>query len=74
MPLLLKSIICAVVIIALLIMIGITIDQFRKLDRAAAILLVPYLLWVSYATYLNAGYLVLNHAVPPSTAAGPDPR
>ena len=26
----------------------------------AAYLLVPYLLWVSYATYLNAGYWWLN--------------
>ena len=49
-----------VTIIALLLMIGVTIHQFRKLDRPAAILLVPYALWVSYATYLNAGYLVLN--------------
>jgi len=49
-----------VVIVALWIMILLTILKFRHLDRLAALLLVPYLIWVSYATYLNAGYLVLN--------------
>ena len=49
-----------VVIVALWIMILLTILKFRPLDRLAALLLVPYLIWVSYATYLNAGYLVLN--------------
>lgn len=52
--------IALVIIIGLLIMIGVTIHHFRKLDRPAAILLAPYFLWVSYATYLNAGYLALN--------------
>ena len=49
-----------VVIVSLWIMILLTILKFRSLDRLAALLLVPYLIWVSYATYLNAGYLVLN--------------
>ncbi|NNM27955.1 MAG: tryptophan-rich sensory protein, partial [Akkermansiaceae bacterium] len=48
------------VIVALLAAIAITILLFRKVDRPASWLLVPYLCWVSYATYLNAGYLVLN--------------
>lgn len=48
------------VIITLLILIAATIVLFRKLDKPAAFLLVPYLLWVSYATYLNAAYLALN--------------
>lgn len=32
----------------------------RKSDPAAAWLLAPYLAWVSYASYLNAGFLWLN--------------
>jgi benzodiazapine receptor len=48
------------VIVLLIIAIGITIVRFRPLDRVAAGLLVPYLLWVCYATYLNAGFVVLN--------------
>ncbi len=49
-----------ILIVALLIAIGCTIRQFRKVDHTAAILLVPYFLWVGYATYLNAGYWWLN--------------
>lgn len=49
-----------VIIILLWIAILLTILQFRKFSKPAAFLLVPYLVWVSYATYLNAGYAVLN--------------
>ncbi len=49
-----------VVIIALWLTIVFTIIAFRKLNPVAGWLLVPYLLWVSYATYLNAGQFVLN--------------
>lgn len=31
-----------------------------KVDRVSVGLLVPYLLWVSYASYLNAGFCWLN--------------
>ncbi len=48
------------VIVTLLAAIAMTIRRFLPLHRAAAALLVPYLLWVAYATYLNAGFLVLN--------------
>ena len=37
-----------------------TILAFRRLDRAAAAILVPYLAWCLYATTLNAGILALN--------------
>ena len=33
---------------------------FRKLDTLAGGLQIPYLLWVSFAGYLNAGVLLLN--------------
>lgn len=47
-------------IIFLLIAIIFTIYHFFLLDKKAAILLVPYLLWVSYAMTLNAGIVYLN--------------
>lgn len=37
-----------------------TIVVFAKLSRTAALLLVPYLLWVSFATYLNFAIWMLN--------------
>ena len=33
---------------------------FRKIDPIAAWLLLPYLLWVSFAAYLNLGVWYLN--------------
>jgi len=48
------------VIITLLILIVLTIRLSARHSKPAAYLLIPYLLWVSYATYLNAGYALLN--------------
>jgi benzodiazapine receptor len=50
----------AVVIVLLWAMILATILLFRKISRAAAYLLVPYILWVSFATVLNVSLYVLN--------------
>ena len=41
------------VIAALWVAILLTIVAFARVSRVAALLLVPYLLWVSFATYLN---------------------
>ena len=34
--------------------------QFRRADKAAAVLQIPYLLWIAFAGYLNAGAWFLN--------------
>jgi len=49
-----------VVLAALLPLIALAIRAFLPLDRRAAGLMLPYLLWSLYATYLNAGFLWLN--------------
>jgi tryptophan-rich sensory protein len=49
-----------VVIVALWAMIAATIAAFAPVSRAAAALLVPYILWVSFATILNAAIYLLN--------------
>ena len=36
------------------------VPAFKKVDKAAAWLIVPYLLWVTFAAYLNAGTYLLN--------------
>jgi tryptophan-rich sensory protein len=41
-------------------LIVLTMWAFARVDRRAAILLVPYLLWVSFAAYLNYRFWVLN--------------
>ena len=48
------------VIVPLLVLIGLTIMAFWRLHRMAACLLVPYLCWTAYATYLDAGFWWLN--------------
>ena len=49
-----------IVIIIMWAAILITIVRFYPISRTAALLLVPYLAWVSFATALNAGFYVLN--------------
>lgn len=49
-----------IVIGALIVSIIMTIRAFWAIDRTAAYLLIPYLLWVSFAAYLNVGIAVLN--------------
>ncbi len=49
-----------VVIVLLWAAILATILAFVKRSQTAAALLVPYFLWVSYATWLNAGFWYLN--------------
>jgi tryptophan-rich sensory protein len=48
------------VILVLWVLIVATMWAFVRVDRRAALLLVPYLAWVSFATYLNYGYWTLN--------------
>jgi benzodiazapine receptor len=48
------------VILALLVLIGLTIRGFATIRPLAAALMLPYALWSCYAAYLNAGFLWLN--------------
>lgn len=48
------------VIIALWILIVLTMKKFYPLSKSAFYLLVPYLLWVSFATVLNGAIVMLN--------------
>ena len=47
-------------IVLLWLMIFETHNQFKKIDKTAALLLLPYLGWVSFATVLNASIWWLN--------------
>ena len=48
------------IIIPLWILIAATIYQFYKVEKWASYLLVPYIVWVSIATALNASIYLLN--------------
>ena len=49
-----------VVIVLLWIAILVTMLRFFKLSTTAGVLLIPYLLWVTFATALNVSIFVLN--------------
>lgn len=49
-----------ILLIVLLILILITFVKFIKIDKIAALLLIPYLIWVSYAGVLNLFIWMLN--------------
>lgn len=43
-------------------LVGATTSSFYKVDKTAARLMLPYLGWTAFATYLNAGTIVLNQS------------
>ena len=49
-----------IIIIAMWILIIVTMKKFYPISKPAFYLLVPYLLWVTFATILNGAILVLN--------------
>ena len=51
-----------ITIVALWTTIALTMKAFYSVSRRAATLLVPYLLWVTFAAALNVAILLLNTA------------
>jgi benzodiazapine receptor len=49
-----------IIIVAMWILIILTMKKFYPISKPAFYLLVPYLLWVTFATLLNGAILVLN--------------
>ena len=56
-----KNIWLALIIIVILdVLVFINIKEFYKVSKISAWLLVPYMIWILFATYLNIGFLILN--------------
>lgn len=49
-----------IVIVAMWVLILLTMKKFYPVSGLASYLLVPYILWVTFATLLNAAIVVLN--------------
>ena len=45
---------------ALWVMVIAALAYFRKIHKTAGLLMIPYLLWVTFAGYLNLGVYLLN--------------
>ena len=57
----LKEIFWAFILIILMdIFVYLTIRKFYSVSRISGLILIPYFIWILFATYLNAGYLFLN--------------
>jgi tryptophan-rich sensory protein len=56
-----SSFLALIDIITMLLFISLTIFEFSKISKLAAWLLLPYLMWVSFATALNFSIWYLNH-------------
>lgn len=50
----------AIIILALITSVIVTILKFRRFVPATTWLLVPYLAWLCFATYLNVGVAIMN--------------
>ena len=48
------------ILVALWALIFITANLFSKIDKTASDLLLPYILWVTFAGYLNFAFFLLN--------------
>ena len=49
-----------IVIVTLWLLVLFTLLAFYRHSKIAGLLLLPYLLWITFATYLNIGFWVLN--------------
>lgn len=47
-------------LVALLLLVLLTTVLFSRISKAAGLLLIPYLLWITFAGYLNLGIALLN--------------
>lgn len=47
-------------LLALLALVIVMITRFRKVDKIAAYLQIPYVIWIIFAGYLNLGTYLLN--------------
>ncbi len=48
------------IIVMMDILVFLNIKEFYSVSKKAAYFLIPYFLWLLFATYLNAGMLILN--------------
>ena len=48
------------IIILLDVFVLLTIKDFYNVTKQAGLVLIPYFIWILFATYLNTGYLILN--------------
>lgn len=48
------------IVVVMDILVILNIIEFYKVSKTSAFLLIPYFLWILFASYLNAGFFILN--------------
>lgn len=57
----LQNILLALVVVIILDFLVLwNIIEFYRVSKVAAYILIPYFIWILFATYLNIGFLILN--------------
>ena len=57
----LKNIVLALIVVIFLdIFVVLAVKSFYKVSKISGLILIPYLIWILFATYLNIGSFVLN--------------
>ena len=56
-----KIFLALIVLLILIFLIIILIIRFKRVNKVSAYLMIPYLLWSSYALFLNFNLLILNY-------------
>ena len=57
----LQNIVLALIVVIFLdIFVVLALKSFYKVSKISGLILIPYLIWILFATYLNIGYFVLN--------------
>ena len=62
------------IIVALIVVLGVTIALTWRVRRMAAALFLPYLVWVCFASLLNLQFLQMNAALDGADGSGPAVR
>ena len=55
-----NPVLALICIIILDILVFFNIKEFYKVSKLSAWLLLPYMIWILFATYLNIGFVLLN--------------
>ena len=55
-----NMVLALIIVIFMDILVFFNIKEFYRVSKTSGLMLIPYFLWIIFATYLNAGYLYLN--------------
>ena len=55
-----NMVLALIIVIVMDILVFFNIKEFYRVSKISGLMLIPYFLWIIFATYLNIGYIYLN--------------